>query len=200
MLVSEKITCINAYSSGCSRLRFGSCTGSENSFTSSVALVTKNNKYFPGICEATGCKTATPPIPGLCIHRNYMFLYSLLKSAANAVLRLMSAVTAIAHVLFVSIKSLFVHSGLFEYSFGKLINASTTLPMSGFLGSSPVSGTNVSLAFLYFFINSFFLVWVSPSTLPGQKYQSILLFNSYIFYALMGNFLNRDTGFLWVRC
>ena len=37
-----------------------------------------------------------------------MFLYSLLKSAANAVLKLMSAVIATAHVLFVSIKSLSV--------------------------------------------------------------------------------------------
>ena len=35
-----------------------------------------------------------------------MFLYSLLKSAANAVLKLMSAVIAIAHVVFVSLKSL----------------------------------------------------------------------------------------------
>ena len=37
-----------------------------------------------------------------------MFLYSLLKSAANAVLKLMSAVIAIAHVLFVSMKPLSV--------------------------------------------------------------------------------------------
>ena len=37
-----------------------------------------------------------------------MFLYSLLKSAANAVLKLMSAVSAIEHVLFVSMKSLSV--------------------------------------------------------------------------------------------
>ena len=37
-----------------------------------------------------------------------MFLYSLLKSAANAVLKLMSAVIAIAYVLFVSMKLLSV--------------------------------------------------------------------------------------------
>ena len=48
-----------------------------------------------------------------------MFLYSLLKSAANAVLKLMSAVIANAHhVLFVSMKSLFVSIMLLEYSFG----------------------------------------------------------------------------------
>ena len=81
-----------------------------------------------------------------------MFLYSLLKSAANAVLKLMSAVIAIAHVLFVSIKSLSVSIMLLEYSFGKLKYDSTTLPMSGFLGSSPVSA---SLATLNFFLSSF---------------------------------------------
>ena len=64
-----------------------------------------------------------------------MFLYSLLNSAANAVLKLMSAVIAIAHVLFVSIKSLSVSIMLLECSFGKLKYDSTTLPMSGFLGS-----------------------------------------------------------------
>ena len=37
-----------------------------------------------------------------------MFLYPLLKSAANAVIKLMSAVSAIEHVLFVSMKSLSV--------------------------------------------------------------------------------------------
>ena len=81
-----------------------------------------------------------------------MFLYSLLKSAANAVLKLMSAVIAIAHVLFVSIKSMSVSIMLLEYSFGKLKYDSTTLPMSGFLGSSPVSA---SLATLNFFLSSF---------------------------------------------
>ena len=44
-----------------------------------------------------------------------MFLYSLLKSAANVVLKLMSAVIANAHVLFVSIKSLSVNVMLLEY-------------------------------------------------------------------------------------
>ena len=49
-----------------------------------------------------------------------MFLYSLLKSAANAVLKLVSAVVAIARNLFVSIKPLSVSFMLLEYSFGKL--------------------------------------------------------------------------------
>ena len=49
-----------------------------------------------------------------------MFLNSLLKSAANAVLKLMSALIDIAHVLFVSIKSVSVNNMLLEYSFGKL--------------------------------------------------------------------------------
>ena len=114
-----------------------------------------------------------PPIPGLCFHRNSMFLYSLLKSAANAVLKLMSAVIAIADVLFVSIKSLSVSIMLLEYSFGKLKYDSTTLPMSGFLGSSPFSASKspVSLAILNFFIIKF-SVWVSPTPLLGQKYPS----------------------------
>ena len=82
-----------------------------------------------------------------------MFLYFLLKSATNAVLKLMSAVIAIAHVLFVSMKSLSVSIMLLEYSFGRLKYDSTTLPMSGFLGCSPVSASKspVSLAILNFF-------------------------------------------------
>ena len=119
MLVSEKITCISAYSSrGCSRPRFGSYIRSESSFTSlstktslslvkdktkfsgttcrfSVAPVTKKHKYFRGICDATEGKAATPPIPRLCFQINskfYVFIFSLKKSAANAVLKLMSAV------------------------------------------------------------------------------------------------------------
>ena len=61
-----------------------------------------------------------------------MFLYSLLKSTANAVLKLMSAVIAIANILFDSIKSLSVNIMLLQYSFGKLKYDSTTLPMSFF--------------------------------------------------------------------
>ena len=86
-----------------------------------------------------------------------MFLYSLLKSAANAVLKLMSAVIAIAPVLSVSMKSLSVSIMLLEYSFGKLKYDSTTLPMSGFFGSSPVSASKspVSLAILNFLLINF---------------------------------------------
>ena len=168
---------MSAYSSrGCSRPLFGSYTGSESSFTSlstrkslnlvkdktrfsgstcrfSVARVTKKHRYFPGICDAAGGKAATPPIPGLCFQRNSMFLYSLLKSAANAVLKLISAVFAIAHVLSVSMKSLSGSIMLLEYSLHKLKFDSSTLPMSGFLGSLPVSASKspVSLAILNFF-------------------------------------------------
>ena len=83
-----------------------------------------------------------------------MFLYSLLKPAAKAVLKLMSTVIAIVHILFESIKSLSVNIMLLEYSFGKLKNDSNTLPMSGFLGSSPVSASRspVSLLFLIFVV------------------------------------------------
>ena len=86
-----------------------------------------------------------------------MFSYSLLKSAANAVLKLMYAVIAIAHVLFVSIKSLSVNIMLLDYSFGKLKYDSTTLPMSSFLGSSPVSASRspVSFAILNFSLINF---------------------------------------------
>ena len=179
---------MSAYRSrGCSRPLFGSYTGSESSFTSlstrkslnlvkdktrfsgstcrfSVARVTKKHRYFPGICDAAGGKAATPPAPGLCFQRNSMFLYSLIKSAANAVLKLMSAVVAIAHVLFVSLKSLSVSIMLLEYSFGKLKYDSTTLPISGFLGSSPVSASNspVSLAILNFFNQVFSVVLSYP--------------------------------------
>ena len=65
----------------------------------------------------------------------------------------MSAVIAIAHVLFVSVKSLSVNVMILEYSFGKLKYDSTILPMSVFLGSSSVSASRspVSLAILNFF-------------------------------------------------
>ena len=136
--IREDYQCI--HSRGCSRPLFGSYTGSESSFTSlstrkylnlvnymtrfsgstcrfSVALVTKKHKCFPGIYDAAGGKAATPLDAGLCFQMNSMFLYSPLKSAANAVLKLMSAVIAIAHVLFVRLKSLSVNVMLLEYSF-----------------------------------------------------------------------------------
>ena len=83
-----------------------------------------------------------------------MFLYSLLKSAANANLKLMSVVIAIAQVLFVSVKSLSVSIMLVECLFGKLKYDSTTLHMSGFFGTSHVSASKspVSLAMLNFFL------------------------------------------------
>ena len=58
-----------------------------------------------------------------------MILYSLLNSAANTVLRLMTAVIAILHVLFVSLKLLFVNTMLLEFSFGKLKYDPITLSM-----------------------------------------------------------------------
>ena len=172
---------MSAYSSReCSRPLFGSYTGSKNSFTSlstrkslnlvkgktrfsgstcrfSVARVTKKHKYFPGTCDTARGKAATPPIPGLCFQRNFMFSYSFLKSAANAVLKLMSAVIAIAHILSVSMKSLSVSIMLLEYSFRNLKYVSTTLPMSGFFGSSPVSASKspVSLVIHNFFYQVF---------------------------------------------
>ena len=87
-----------------------------------------------------------------------MFLFFLLKSAANAVLKLMSASIAIAHVLAVSIKLLSVRLILLEYSLGKLKNDSTILLISGILEPSSVSAfkSPVSLAvFQYFKLVSF---------------------------------------------
>ena len=166
ILVSEKITCISAYiSRGCSRPLFGSYTGSESSFTYlsirkslslvkdktrfsgstcrfSVALVTRKHKNFPGICDTAGGKAATPHIPGLFFQRNSIFLYSLLKSAANA------------HVCCDCYRTCYFceHEMLLEYSFGKLKYDSTTLSMSGFLGSSPVSASKSPVSLLIFLI------------------------------------------------
>ena len=82
----------------------------------------------------------------------------------------MSAVIAIAHVLLVSMKSLSVSIMSLEYSFGRLEYDSTTLPMSGFLGSLPVSASKspVSLAIHNYFIIKF-SVWVSPTLTPRTK-------------------------------
>ena len=67
-------------------------------------------------------------------------------------------------------KSLSVSIMLLENSFGKLKYDSTTLPMSGFLGSLPVSASisPVSLAILNFFINKF-SVWVSSTPHSSDK-------------------------------
>ena len=51
--------------------------------------------------------------PGLCVLKNLILLYSLMKSAASAVLKLISAVFAVAHVLSVSTNSLSVTTMLF---------------------------------------------------------------------------------------
>ena len=138
MSISDNITCTRACNSlGCSFPLLGSYTGNEREVTPlstrkslsqvkantklsgftcclSVALVTKKHKYFPSICDATGGSAIIPPTPGLCFHKNSMFLYSLLKSAASAVLMLTSAVIAIAHARSVSMKSLSVMTILFE--------------------------------------------------------------------------------------
>ena len=86
-----------------------------------------------------------------------MFLYSLLKSAANVVLILMSAVIAITHILFVSMKSLSVSIMQLEYSIGRLKYDSITLPMPSYFGSSPVSASKspVSLAILNYLLTNF---------------------------------------------
>ena len=122
-----------------------------------------------------------------------MFLYSLLKSAADAVLKLMSAVIAVAHVLFVSIKSLSVNVMLLEFSFGKLKYDSTYLLVSGFLGSSSVSASRspLSLAILNFFIYKF-SVWVSHTPTHRTK-TSIDVPGFYVFHAFTVYILNRDT-------
>ena len=175
MLVSEKVTCFSAYTSrGCSRPRFESYIGGESSFTSlsqGSLLVSSRSKLSLRDPHAASLSPSSPRSIGtflvlakppearllqllFLVHRNSTFLYSLLKSAANAVLKLMSAVIAIAHILFVSIKSLSVIIMLLKYPIAKLKYDSTTLPMSGFLGSSPVSASRspVSLA-MFDFLN-----------------------------------------------
>ena len=120
-------------------------------------------------------------------------------------------------------KSLSVSIMFFEYSFGKLKYDSTTLPMSGFLGSSPVSASKspVSLAILNFFIIKF-SVWVSPTPTPRTKISidvpvdripgiksrleagmgspgRIISFGLDVFHAFTIYVLNRDAGLLRIR-
>ena len=89
-----------------------------------------------------------------------MCLYFLLKSAAYAVLKRISAVIAIAHVLFVSIKLLSVNIMLLEYYFGKLKYDSTTLPMSSFFGVFLLLDHLSLLLFLIFLLITFQCGWV----------------------------------------
>ena len=100
-----------------------------------------------------------------------MFLYSFLKSAVNAVLKLMTDVIAVAIVLFGSIKLLYVNIMQLEQTFGKLKYDSTNLPMSSFLGSSPISASRspVSLAIPNFLIYYFFSVGKSYPHSPDKK-------------------------------
>ena len=193
MSVSENIICTSAYNSlGCSFPLLGSYTGNEREVTPlstkkslsrvkantklfgstcclSVALVTRKHKYFPGICDATGSSAIIPPTPGLCFHKNSMFLYSLLKSAASAVLKLTSAVIAIAHLHSVSMKSLSVMTILFEKWFGRSKYDSKSCPKDVLLALLPsVSSSPVFLADFNFFIIRF-LVWVSPTPTPRTK-------------------------------
>ena len=120
MLVSEMIMCISAYSfRGCSRPWFGSYTGRESSFSSLstrktfslvkdrtkssgstccffVALVNKKHRYFPGTCllrnrRRQGCYTS---YSSSFLPRKFYIFYILLKSAAIAFLKLMSALIA----------------------------------------------------------------------------------------------------------
>ena len=74
----------------------------------------KKQKFFPSICDATGGSAIIPPIPGLCFHKNSILLYFLLNSATSVVLKLTSAVIAIADVHSVSMKSLSLTTILFE--------------------------------------------------------------------------------------
>ena len=83
-----------------------------------------------------------------------MFLYSLFKTAANAVLKLMSAVIATAQDLFVKEKSVSIM--LLEYSFGKLKYDSTTLSMSGSLGLSSVSASRLPVSLAIFNFSKYF--------------------------------------------
>ena len=85
-----------------------------------------------------------------------MFIYSFLKSAASAVLKLTSAVIAIAHVRSVSMKSLSVMTILFEKWFGRSKYDSKICPKGGFLAFSPsVSSSPVSPADSIFLLSDF---------------------------------------------
>ena len=84
----------------------------------SLTLVTRKHRYLPGTCATDGGSAAIPSSPGLCLNRNSTLWYSLLKSASNLDLKLMSAVMQIALVLFDRMKSLSVIMMFSEYSLG----------------------------------------------------------------------------------
>ena len=124
----------------------------------SLTLVTRKQRYLPGTCATDGGSAAMPPSPGLCLNRNSTFWYSLLKSASNLDLKLMSAVMQIALVLFDRMKSLSVIMMFSEYSLGISNFVLKFLPMVGSGSSSSSSNPLVSLTSLSFFIIKF-SVW-----------------------------------------
>ena len=134
----------------------------------SLTLVTRKHRYLPGNCAADGGSAAIPPSPGLCLNRYSTFWYSLLKSASNLDLKLMSAVMQIALVLFDRMKSLSVIMMFSEYSLGISNFVLKFRPMVGSGSSSSSSNSLVSLTSLSFFIIKF-SVWVSPTPTPRTK-------------------------------
>ena len=137
----------------------------------SLTLVTRKHRYLPGTCATDGASAAIPPSPGLCLNRNSTIWYSLLKSASSLDLKLMSAVIQIALVLSDRLKSLSVIRMFSEYSLGISNFVLKFRHMVGSASSSPSFTPLVSLTSVSFFIIKF-LVWVSPTPLPGQKYLS----------------------------
>ena len=137
----------------------------------SLTLVIKKHRYLPGTCATDSGSAAIPPSPGLCLDRNSTFWYSLLKSTSSLDLKLMSAVIQIALVLSDRIKSLSVIRMFSEYSLGISNFVLKFRPMVGSASSPSNSSSLVSLTSLSFFMIKF-LVWVSPTPLPGQKYLS----------------------------
>ena len=137
----------------------------------SLTLVTRKHRYLPGTCATDGGSAAIPPSPGLCLNRNSTFWYSLLKSASNLDLKLMSAVMQIALVLFDRMKSLSVIMMFSEYSLGISNFVLKFRPIVGSGSSSSSSNSLVSLTSLSFFIIKF-SVWVSPTPTPRTKYLS----------------------------
>ena len=127
-------------------------TCSESIVFLSLTLVTRKQRYLPGTCATDGGSAAMPPSPGLCLNRNSTFWYSLLKSASNLDLKLMSAVMQIALVLFDRMKSLSVIMMFSEYSLGISNFVLKFLPMVGSGSSSSSSNPLVSLTSLSFFI------------------------------------------------
>ena len=150
----------------------------------------QKHENFPDICNATGGNADATLNLGLCFVKNSIFLYSLLKLAANAVLKLISALMSTEHVLSVIINRISFSTLLLEYSLVEIKSYSTTLCLCPFLPVNYVFLLKVYLLVIGFSVS----VSPTPTTRTKLSVEFIGDCVSDISLSLMANTNNGYSG------